>query len=116
MRVRLSPLLEQQVHHLAIRQGRTDQNMLDQLIAAGLRLTGMPSAAISSQIGGPSEGEMSEMKIPLDAKLREQLRSLAAERGRSQRRMGALVDAAGLKALGADAAIVDSAIKADEAA
>jgi hypothetical protein len=113
MRVRISPQLEHHVHHLATRQGRSDQEMLDRLISAGLQSTGMPAAAIVPPMGEMSDAEMSEMKIPLNAAYRAQLRALAAEHGRSQRRMATMVVAAGLRALGADHDVVDEAVAAD---
>jgi hypothetical protein len=110
MRVRISPQLEHHVHHLATRQGRSDQEMLDRLISAGLAATGTHAAVMSPPLGDLSDRELNEMKVPLDAELRASLRELAARHGRSQRRMATMVVAAGLVALGADAGVVDEAL------
>jgi hypothetical protein len=112
MRVRVSPLLEQRIHTLALRQSRSDQAMLDKLIEAGLEATGMPAAVMAPAIGDLPDSEMSMIKVPLAPALRAGLRELADREGRSQRQMAAMVIDAGLKAIGADAAARGGAIEA----
>jgi hypothetical protein len=62
--------------------------------------------------GDLSEAELTTLGVPLDPQLRDSLRKLAAEEGRSQRQMARHVIAAGLRALGADHAEVAEAVQA----
>jgi hypothetical protein len=115
MRARVSPQLESQIHHLAVRQNRSDADMHNRLLEAGLRSSGMPAAAISPPLVDLlTEGEWS-LKVPLPVKLREQLKALAAEHGRSHRRMVAQVIAAGMVAHGCDKTVVAEALAGDQA-
>jgi hypothetical protein len=108
MRVRIPEHLEHRIRSLALREGRSDQSMLDRIVTAGLGVTGHPAAVMSPALGDLSDSELTEMKIPLDANMRANLRALAAEHGRSQRQLASRILAAGLKKLGADAATVDA--------
>jgi hypothetical protein len=101
MRPTISPAHEQHIHALALRQGRTFQNMFEQIIKAGLAATGHPATAMTAPFGDLSDNQMSEMKIPLNARLRAELRGIAADHGHSQRQMAARVVEAGLKTFGA---------------
>ena len=114
MRIRVSPLIEGRVHALAIRQGRSDQNMLDKLIEAGLAATGMPATILSPALGDLNDAELTEFKVPLAPTLRASLRELAAKEGRSQRQMAAHVIATGLRALGADPTVVANTVEATQ--
>jgi hypothetical protein len=62
--------------------------------------------------GDLSEAELTTLGVPLDPQLRDSLRKLAAEEGRSQRQMARHVIAAGLRALGADHAEAAEAVQA----
>ncbi len=96
MRTRVPQHLEHRIHALALRQGRSDQNMLDLIIASGLAATGQPAAVMAPAIGDMTDAELSEMKIPVDATTRATLRELAARHGRSQRKLASHVLSVGL--------------------
>jgi hypothetical protein len=114
MRARISPTLERHIYALALRQGRSDANMLDRIIEAGLAATGFAPEVMTPPLGSLSDAEMSEVKVPLDAELRASLRALAAKHDRPQRQLAARVLREGLAALGADSATV-AAVEADHA-
>jgi hypothetical protein len=109
---RLSDAVQRLVHGRALREGRSTQSMYEILVKKGLEASGLPAAAVSPPLGDLSDAEMTELRIPLGGPLRAQLRAIAAEHGRSQRQMAARVIGHGLKALGCDHAVVDSALEA----
>ena len=100
MRPKISPAHEQRINTIALREGRNFQNAFERVIQAGLAATGHPVAVMTPPLGDLNDAEMSEMKIPLSAKLRARLREIAQEHGHSQRQMAARVVEAGLKTFG----------------
>lgn len=101
MRARISPQVSDAVHKLAIRRGRSDQEMVNYVISLGLASLGgsLPSSTAPDQEAG-NDGTCT-LTCPLPRPVYSAIRHLARDQGCSGRQMTREVITAGLNALGA---------------
>jgi hypothetical protein len=93
MRMRVAPALQPAVEQLALRENRSVANVIDRLLAAGLRTTGF-TAAVPVQ---PPDHCGCRMTMPLSANERSEIKRLAKLEGRSNRAMAHQLLIAGLR-------------------
>jgi hypothetical protein len=105
MRIRIQPHVEVIIHKRAIREGRSTQQMVDRVIAAGLAAMG----AASGSSGGHDEIDDRrtndyKLTLTLPATTYRGIKSIARSEGRSGKEMIRRVLAEGLRVMGAELA------------
>jgi hypothetical protein len=103
MRIRVAPQIEATIHRAAIREGRSNQQMADRVMAAGLAAMG----ATCGSSGGHDETDDRrtndyKLTLPVPAPTYHAIKSLARAEGRSGKATVRRVLEVGLKAMGAE--------------
>src|SRR5271167_4268140 len=102
MRIRVAPHIAAASHRLAIREGRSDQEMLERLLVVGLRSLG---AALPAPLPDDDETDRNvdkvDLRVPLPRPKFRVIKELARREGRSGHAMTRIIIDAGLAALAA---------------
>ena len=101
MRTRLKPGVADAVRRLALREGRSDQEMVERLLSIGLQSFGAGTPRTDTPPDRPTLD--TQMTLPLPAGMYAAIKTLARDQGRSGKAMTRIIIDAGLAAMGGPA-------------
>jgi hypothetical protein len=88
MRMRLTPVIEQAIHRQALREGRSDQQMAERAILAGLANTGTIIATVNDEDPQPARRANDfRITMPIPSSVYLTIKSLARDQGRTTKGM-----------------------------